>query len=329
MNIVFFGNSKYSVIDAEVLHAHFGLITIVTIPDRQTSKQLIQSPTKKFAIGNNIPVITVDKLTSEIVEQIRNLKPDFLIVADYGLILPSKLLQVPKFAALNVHHSLLPKFRGPAPVPATLLSGDTISGVTIIVMNNKVDAGDILAQKRYDLKPDDTTDSLLTELNKLGAQAVIEVIKNYKNIKHIKQDESQATFTKYMSKQDGYIDADNPPEPEKLDRMIRAYYPWPGVWTLCKLEKSRLHGKIIKFLPLSRHCEERGTSDAAIPSSLAQITNNEIASPPIQSGIRKDATFLMQVEGKRPMSYKDFLNGYPEAKQWLERLIQKQKVQTA
>ena len=318
MKIIFFGNTKYSVIVAKSLHNEYGLSSIVTIPDRPIGRKkiLTPSPVKQFALENNIPVLNgdsfysssgakrsreVSKDSSRPIRQaqgrqartisiydIAKLQPDFLIVADYGLILPKELLAIPKFAPLNVHHSLLPKYRGPSPAPTAILNGDKISGVTIIQMTGEVDAGPILAQKEYQLKPDETTDSLLTELNTLGGKLVVDVIKNYETLKPIAQDESAASMTKRMTKQDGYIDFSNPPSPEQLDRMIRAYYPWPTVWTRAFL-RPRLASQgealqkesIVKFLPGN----------------------------------------LIQVEGGKPMSVKDFLNGYPEMKGVIEKLF--------
>lgn len=283
MNIVFFGNTKYSAIVVRALHDKFKLAAIITIPDRPTGRAriLTPNPAKTFAAENNIPVLTFDKLTADTIttiEQLNNQAIDFLIVADYGLILPKILLTLPKYAALNVHHSLLPKYRGPSPAPAAILNGDDATGVTIIKMTEKVDAGPILAQQEYRLAPTETTDSLLTKLNQLGGELVIEVIQSLAHPEGVitqPQDESQATYTRRFTKQDGYIDVNNPPDLAKLDRMIRAFYPWPGVWTLWRLKESKSQGvkeKIVKFLPGR----------------------------------------LIQMEGKKAVLLKDFLHGYPD-----------------
>lgn len=286
--IVFFGSSKYSVIVAQALLEKFGLSAIVTTSDKPAGrgKILTPNPVKLFALKRHIPVITASKLDDKIVESIKNLSPDFLVIADFGLILPNKLLSAPKYAPLNIHHSLLPKYRGPSPAPTAILNGDKISGVTIIKMSEKLDAGEILAQKEYALKPDETTDSLLTRLNELGGQIIIPVIEYYKKYEKnaIKQG-SKASFTRKITKEDGYIDLSNPPSPQKLDQMIRAYYPWPGVWTLIPLRFHLVRGgtsqeKVIKFLPGQK----------------------------------------LQVEGGKPMTYKDFLNGYPQAKGIINKL---------
>jgi methionyl-tRNA formyltransferase len=215
-------------------------------------------------------------LNSEAIEKIKVVEPDFLVVEDYGLILPEALLNIPKYTSLNIHHSLLPKYRGPAPAPATILAGDKISGVSVIKMSAKVDEGDIFAQKEYVLKENETTDSLLNELNLLGGELAVSVINNILqgNAKAVAQDEIKATLTKYMQKSDGYIDISSLKIRNyklEIDRKIRAYFPWPGVWTQLRLSSAG-QGKIIKFLPEKK----------------------------------------LQVEGGKPMSYKDFINGYPQ-----------------
>jgi methionyl-tRNA formyltransferase len=267
MKIVFFGNTKHSLIGARIIHQALGISLVVTIPG---------SPLEKFAGEEEIPCLTVTKLTEEVIEKIAAIEPDFLVVEDYGLILPIKLLEIPKYASLNIHHSLLPKYRGPAPAPAAILAGDKISGVSVIKMSAKVDAGDVFAQKEYVLKPDETTDSLLNELNLLGGELVVSVIKDIVEDKAVEtvQDESSSTVTKYMQKSDGFINLstlDIRNSKLEIERMVRAYFPWPGVWS-----KAILNGneqRIVKFLPNK----------------------------------------MIQVEGKREMSYKDFLNGYPQA----------------
>ncbi|MDP2649472.1 MAG: methionyl-tRNA formyltransferase [bacterium] len=279
---IFFGNTKYSKIVEEKLHEKFGLTAVVTLSDRFIGRKkiLTPNPVKIFAEINNIPVITADQLNKEIIDKIAKYKPDFLVVADYGLFLPNELLDLPKNAPLNVHHSLLPKYRGPSPAPAAILNGDKISGVTIIKMSEKLDAGDILTQRKHELTADETTESLLTKLNELGGESAVEVIDNYQEYlkKAEKQDESKATFTKKIKKEDGYIDLSNLPNKEQIDQMIRAYYPWPGVWSKFKVQSSKF--KVVKLLPGQK----------------------------------------IQVEGKKPMSIKDFLNGYPQAKDLVEKI---------
>ena len=220
VKIVFLGNTKHSLIGARLLHEQLGLSLVVTIP---------HSPLEKFAHEEKIPYLTVTKLNDETIEKIKQTAPDFLVVEDYGLILPEKLLNVPGYASLNIHHSLLPKYRGPSPAPAAILSGDKVSGVSIIKMSKIVDAGDIYAQKEYVLGTDETTDSLLKALNLLGGELAASVINDIlqDKAKALPQDKNKATFTKYMQKSDGFVDLAKI-EPKVFDHKVRAYFPWPG-----------------------------------------------------------------------------------------------------
>jgi len=274
--IVFFGNSTYSVIDEKSIYERFGLSVVVTIPDQvRRYEPAKESPVKTFATMHKIPVIEAEKLTDGIIDRIKGYKPDFLVVADYGLILPKALLSLPVYASLNVHHSLLPKYRGPAPAPAAILNGDEESGVSVIVMTNKVDAGDILMQASYKLTPDETTDSLLTQLNILGSQAAIKAIEEYLSgtIHPIKQDEAKATFTKYMTKKDGLIDLSD--DPELNWRKIRAFGDWPGTFFIVKHGNKDIRVKI---------------KDAAFKDGVLRIQR-------------------VIPENKKEVSYEDFLRG--------------------
>ncbi len=278
LKIIFFGSSKYSVIDAIALHKSFGLETIVTSPDKAKGrhKELVPAPPKKFATENNIPVITADEIEESLITKVKNLNPDFIVVADYGHILPNTLLNIPKYEPLNIHHSLLPNYRGPTPAPSAILAGEKETGLTIIKMTEDVDAGPIYAQEIYKLKPNETTETLLTELNTIGGRLAVKVIEEIASGKNQPNPQNKPTtdYTPKLTKQSGKIDIENPPDPKTLDRMTRAYYPWPAVWT-------KVEGKIIKFLPDRK----------------------------------------IQPEGKRPMSLKEFQNGYPKLSQVISTLF--------
>lgn len=305
IRIIFFGNTKYSVIDARILNNKFGLNLIVTKPDKPSgrNRELIPNPVKKFAQEEKIQFLEADKLENNITTKIKSFDPDFLVVADYGLIIPNEVLEIPKYAPLNIHHSLLPKYRGPSPATSAILAGEKVSGVTIIKMTNEVDTGNILAKQKYQLTKDETTDSLLTKLNKIGAKLACKVINRFTEHSHQgatlvqgrtlvgkPQDENLATFTGRFEKTDGYIDLKNPPSPQTLDRMIRAYYPWPGVWTKIKWKVRSEKWKVLKI-------------------KLIPATSNH-----------QPDTTLIQPEGKKPMTIREFLNGYPQAKEQIRKL---------
>lgn len=260
--IVFFGNTQHSLIGLKVINKEIGIFHVVTIEN---------SPIEKFAREENIPSTVTKTLDEQTVKNLEKLTPDFLVVEDYGLILPDLLLNIPKYAPLNIHHSLLPEYRGPSPVPSAILAGEKITGVSIIKMTAEVDAGDILAQTSYEMNGTETTDSLLIILNKLGAKLLVDVINNYDEFlkKTKKQTLPKTKYTDRMTRESGLIDLKNPPNPQMLDRMIRAYYPWPTVWF-----KTNILGRerLVKLLP-----DEK-----------------------------------IQVEGKKVMDYKNFVNGYQQ-----------------
>lgn len=283
MKIIFFGTPHFVIPVLESLMKHFSVVGIVTAPDHKAGRKqlLTPSPVKKFIIdkGLQIPVITPEKFNKETLKQLRSLQADLFVVAAYGYILPDELLDMPPFGAINVHPSLLPKHRGPTPVPTTILKGDTTTGVTIIKMDEAMDHGPIIAETTYQVHETDTTESLLIHLFNLSAEMLPDVINNFTSGKLIPriQVESQATYTEKITKADGFIDLEKPPSRKKLDLMIRAFYPWPTVWTKVTIKS---HEVRIKFLPGNK----------------------------------------LQMEGKNPVSLKDFLNGYPEVKPVLEKL---------
>jgi methionyl-tRNA formyltransferase len=284
MKIVFFGTPHFVIPVLESLMKKFKVLAVVTTPDQSAGRKqlLTSSPIKKFCVSDkiDIPVLTPHDFDEDMHAKLKALRPDLFVVAAYGHILPDKILSIPPFGAINVHPSLLPKYRGPTPVPATLLHGDLETGVTIIKMDEQMDHGPILAMKSYTIHEADTSETLLTHLFDLSAEMLPDVISNFTSgkMEPKKQDESKATYTQKVSKSDGEIDCANPPEKSVLDRMIRAYFPWPVVWTTLKIKEKDVR---VKLLPGK----------------------------------------ILQMEGKNPVSIKDFMNGYPEAKDMLSKLF--------
>jgi methionyl-tRNA formyltransferase len=290
LKIIFFGTPKEVVPVLESLIVNFTVAAVVTTPDQKSSRKLLltPSPVKAFAKQHNISVITPLQYDNETIKQLKILDPDLFVVAAYGKIIPDNILKLPEFGAINIHPSLLPKYRGPTPIQTALLNGDGAAGVTFIKMDKKIDHGPILHQLLFTLEKTDTFDWLMHSMFTQAAVIVPQVIKEYLagKIKPQPQDENEATYTKIITKDDGYIDLSvletlTPLEIEnwklKIARKIRAYYPWPAVWTKVRIRNQELR---IKFLP-----------------------NN-----------------LLQAEGKKPVSFKDFLNGYPEMKSLIEKI---------
>lgn len=282
LRIVFFGTPDFVIPVLETLDKHFTLVGIVTTQDQKVGRKQILTPTsvKQWAIKNNIPVVAEGELSS--------LHPDLFVVAAFGKIIGKKILEIPKFGAINIHPSLLPKYRGASPIQSAIFHGDKESGVSMIKMDEEMDHGKILYVKNIILSNEDTFDSLSIKMFQVAAGALPSVIEDYvrEKLHPVAQDDTKATFCDHITKHHGYFDSDPPagglPSPEKIDRMIRAYYPWPGVWTRLRLKASDGQAKIVKLLPNK----------------------------------------MIQVEGKNPVSYKDFINGYPHLKSVIEKIMQ-------
>lgn len=252
IRIVFFGSNDFNSPTAEILKSIIGLSVVgdYTVPLVVTTKG---SPVEKLATEWNIPVIAPEKIAkkvgerfeltnSEVYRQIKKANPDIIVVASYGKILPKEILELPKLAPINIHPSLLPKYRGPAPIQAPILNGDKTTGVCIMRMNEKMDEGDIYLRAKYQLAGNETSESLsiaLANLSKELLHSVIHYLVN-KKLKAKPQDPTKATYTKLITKEDGKIDFAKPLK--GLDRLVRAYYPWPTVW-------GEYNGKILKLLP--------------------------------------------------------------------------------
>jgi methionyl-tRNA formyltransferase len=259
---------------------------VISAPDKPVGrKQIITPPSVKLmAQKYNIAVEQPVKI-KDLKLEIGNLQPDIVVVAAYGQIIPKEILDIPKFGCLNVHPSLLPKYRGASPIQSAILSGDEKTGITIMLMDEKMDHGPIIAQQELEfsaqggLTSDWQFPKLHDELAKLGAKLLIDTIPKYISgkIKPKEQDHSKATFTKILKKEDGLISWSK--KPEEIERQIRAFNPWPGTFTFIKKDDKLIRVKILE---------------------VEISSNNELI-------IKK-----VQPEGKKEMPYEDFLKGYPK-----------------
>jgi methionyl-tRNA formyltransferase len=276
LKIIFFGSSKFVVPTIKALSKNFDLELVVT-----TEKSGGDVPS--FCIKNKIPYISASSLSDINPKSlILNHKSNVAVVTDFGLIIPKEILNSFPMGIINIHPSLLPKYRGPSPVQTAILNGETTTGVSIIKIDEEVDHGPILGQVKEAILDADTAETLYKRLFEKGTYLLLKVLKPYidGNLKPSAQDHSKAIFSNSLTRQDGYVEIAKIKDQKSklgLERKIRAYFPWPGVWF-----KTKLNGmeKIIKLLPHQR----------------------------------------LQVEGKKPMPYKDFLNGYPQAKELLKAI---------
>ena len=269
MKVVFFGSSRFVVPIIEMLHYSSDLALVVTTEQGEMEAVPFFCKTKK------IDFISVRKSADLISNATISQTMAVLgIVADFGLIIPEQTLKSFAYGTINVHPSLLPKYRGPTPVQNAILNGDKKTGVSIISLDKHVDHGPLISQIEEEIKPNDTSKALYERLFKLGAGLLQKIVTGYENgqVKEAPQNHDEATFTKMLTKDDGYFDIERfASEDIIFERLTRAYYPWPGVWTNVVLNEGA-NKKIVKFLPFGK----------------------------------------IQVEGGKEMNYKDFANGYPK-----------------
>lgn len=232
LSFIFMGTPDVAVESLEKLFAS-GYIPklIITSPDRPVGRGLVitQSPVKIWADLHNIPTLQPEKITTEVIEQVEKLNPDVSIVVAYGKILPEKIINLPKHGTLNIHYSLLPRFRGASPVESAILFGDSETGVAIQSMVYELDAGDILSLQKIQIQPDETTPELRARLSTLGAETLVTTLNNLEDQLKSKQPQNLEDIAKCgkIKKTDGDITDDND---QVRWNKYRAYYGWPGVF---------------------------------------------------------------------------------------------------
>lgn len=227
------GSPDFSLPTLRQLAQIYQVVGVVTQPDRASGRgrELKAPPVKLLAQELNIPVIQPQKLREpEAMQQLREWNPDLIVVSAFGQILKKDVLDLPKFGCINVHASLLPRWRGAAPINAAVLAGDEETGVTIMKMDVGLDTGPMLSMKRIRIKPDDTAGSLFEALSTLGADLLIETLPVYMDgkIAPEPQPEDGATYAPMLKKEDGRLDFNQ--SAIELERRIRAMNPWPGAW---------------------------------------------------------------------------------------------------
>jgi len=310
MNIVFFGSSTFALpILDELAKSQYRPSLVISEPNAPVGRKQILTPTpvKQLAEKLGIPVETPEKLKDEkFLKHFADQKPDLAIVASYGKILPQVLLDIPARGFINIHPSLLPKYRGPSPIQATLLNGDAVTGVTILVVDEEVDHGGIVSSVEFRVSSEDTFLTLTEKLSKLGAKLLIETLPKYLSgeIKPVEQDHSKATFTKLITREDGHVDWNK--SAEEIERMARAYEGWPGIYSLWQMANGKLlRTKILKVTILNPTvgCAENDIGRTFLTADKKLAINCKIGTLLLEE---------LQLEGSKPQNFRDFLNGHPD-----------------
>jgi methionyl-tRNA formyltransferase len=237
LKIIFAGTPEFAAVILEALSlSRHQLIAVYTQPDRASGRGLkvVNSAVKETAIDLNLPIYQPETLKDPREQEIlRNLHADVMVVAAYGLILPKAVLAMPRYGCLNIHASLLPRWRGAAPIQRAVMAGDKTSGVTIMQMNEGLDTGDILLKHAYTLREDETSQTLYHQLTKMGAEAIVETLELLAEGKLApeKQDDALSTHAKKLTKEEALIDWNE--TAQVIERKVRAFNPWPiahSVW---------------------------------------------------------------------------------------------------
>ena len=282
-----------------LLEAGHDVTAVYSQPDRPAGRgrKLVPTPTKRYAEERGLEVRQPKSLRSEdALAGLASLAPEVVVVAAYGLFLPPEALGIPPLGCLNIHPSLLPRYRGPSPVVSAILNGDDETGVTIIKLDEGMDNGPILAQARVPLDERETGPDLTHRLFDLGADLLVDTLPRWASgdIQATPQDKSQATITPLVKKEDGKIDWTD--DAARIARMLRAYQPWPGTFT-------HWDGKLLKILDATTMAGD------APPGHIVALDDGRIG---IGTSDALLALNRLQIEGRRPSNAQDFARGYPD-----------------
>ncbi len=298
MRLVFMGTPMFAVLPLRALAAAgndiAGVVTRIDKPSGR-NRLLTQPPVKLAAQDAGFTVYQPRRVREqEFIESLRKLNPDVIVVSAYGQILPKDILFLPKYGCINIHASLLPAYRGAAPINWAIINGEPFTGITIMQMDEGMDTGAILLQERTPIDPHDTAGTLTEKMSQLGARMITSALPLLESgkLKPVEQNGSKATLAPILKKEDGIIDWKLPAH--EIHNRVRGLSPWPGAYTF-------LDGKMIKII------ESEATSGTGEPGLLYGTERNTLA---VGTGSGLLRILSLQPAGKKPMPAGDFLRGY-------------------
>jgi methionyl-tRNA formyltransferase len=304
MKLVFCGTPQFAVPSLErLVRAGHDLQLVVTQPDRPQGRgmELAAPPVKQTAMHRGLPVIQPEKIKNnqEFRAELETLRPDAIIVVAYGRIIPGWMLHLPEYGNINVHASLLPKYRGAAPIQWAIANGDAVTGVTTMKIDEGLDTGDILLKREMEIHADDTVMTLAPKLATLGADLLVETLDRLQqgSLRSIPQDDALATLAPILKKEDGLIDFNR--SAREIHNRLRGFQPWPATYT-------RFRGKNLKIL-------NARVSDRIPPLAPGELhaSGNELF---VGCGNATALELLqVQLEGKNATPARDFISGYHPA----------------
>ena len=303
MRIIFAGTPDFAVAALSKIHnSNHNVIAVYCQPDRPKGrgKVLTSCPVKDYALENNLKVIQPEDFSNEQNhKKLISFEPDLIVVAAYGQILSRQILEIPKFGCLNIHASLLPRWRGAAPIERAILAGDQETGISIMQMNEGLDTGDILLVKKHSISDIETSDSLTKSLSIMGADLILDAIEQLLDLDHKPQDHSKAVYAKKVLKTEAKIDWNQ--NVETINQMIRAFNPKPIAQ--CTAQAKEFKDKTIRII----EAEPLSQDSSKPPGSVIEV-NKETCYIATGSGVL--SLKRVQLAGKNVVSIKDFNNAY-------------------
>ena len=295
MKIIYFGSDQHSeLVLNKIIKANNPISLVVTLPDSIRARGNKKSPTPVKTFCEKERINFKESMPTH--EEIKKINPDIIIVASYGKIIPEFILNSSKYGAINLHPSLLPKYRGPSPVQTTLINGDKETGTTIILLNKVIDGGPIICQEKYKIKPEETYADLIERLFLIGAKNINKILTKPNFISNAKpQKEEKATHTKKIEKSDGYIDWNQ--KGNIIIQIVKALSEKPGTYSF-------IDGKKIKIHKVSNYEQSESFSE---PGELCLGQNDELYVSTLGGRITINE---LQLEGKKRMKAEDFVLGY-------------------
>ena len=301
MRVVFMGSPEFAVPSLERLILNgYQVVAVYTQPDRPAGRgrSLGSTPVNRAAASWGLPVVQPDSLKEAgVVAQLADFRPDVIVIAALGQILPQSVLDLPRYGCVNIHPSLLPRFRGASPVASAILVGDDFTGISLMLLDEELDTGPILGRAQISISPQDTTGSLTAKLSLIAAQLLLEVLPRWLRgeIEPQPQNEAEATYSAQVSKAEGEIDWHLPAV--EIWRRVRAFQPWPGCYTSWQGKQL----KIIEAMPLP--------GEGAVDVGQAVAVKGAEGGFGIGTGEGILGVSRVQMEGKRAISAADFLRG--------------------
>ena len=318
MKVVFMGTPDFAVGALEaIIEAGHQVTAVVTQPDKPKGrgKEMQKTPVKVCAQKYGIPVFQPVKVKEpEAVETLRSYEADIFVVAAFGQILSEEILAMPKYGCVNIHASLLPKYRGAGPIQWAIINGEKITGVTIMQMDKGLDTGDMLFQSEVEIASDETADTLHDKLAEAGARLIVEALEKIEagSVKPVKQNDEESCYAKMLQKSMGKIDWQM--EAGKLDCLIRGLISWPGASTVYRGKNLKIwREEVVLEQELAALEAQTGQSDGGCagngkPGTVVQVDKDAVY---VQTGDGLLRILEVQPEGKKRMAVKDFLLGYP------------------